>query len=451
MTEHILVVDDEQIIRESIAYILRGEGYRVTEAQNGREALEKLSAETYDLVITDLEMPEMKGTELLEAGMHASPETLFVIITAYGSLETAIDALRMGASDYILKPIEFDELLVKLRRLLDHKKLMVENNLLRRELSREYSFENIVGNSPAMKKIFDSIQRVSQTDSTVLISGKSGTGKELVARAIHFNSPRAGKPFVTVNCGAITESLIESELFGHKKGSFTGATSDKAGYFKTAEGGTLFLDEISEMPLHLQVRLLRAIEAKEITPVGTSVAVPIDARIIAATNRTLSAEVEAGRFREDLYYRLNVVEIHLPSLAQRRDDIPFLVEHFLDKYRTAMRKKIRGVSSDAMRALMTRDWKGEIRELENVVERAVIFCDGEMLTAADLQTTGKIDTAVMLPNEELALSDAMGQFEKQYILTLLKNKNNDKEATAHVLKVSLATLYRRIKDLGISL
>ncbi len=450
MADRILVVDDEQIIRESIAFILHGEGYSVSEAVNGREALSKIQSEPFDLVITDLEMPEMKGIELLEAAAHVSPETVFVIITAYGSLETAIAALRKGASDYILKPIEFDELLVKIRRLLDYKRLMVENNLLRREVNREYGFEHIIGKSPAMLQVFDAIQRVAATDSTVLITGKSGTGKELVARAIHFNSPRQGKPFITVNCGALTETLIESELFGHKKGAFTGAVADKPGYFKAAEGGTLFLDEISEMPLQLQVRLLRAIEMKEITPVGMSTSTPIDVRIIAATNRNLMQEVESGRFREDLFYRLNVVEIHLPSLAQRQEDIPLLVEHFLDKYRREMGKNIRGVSSDAMRALMAHEWKGEIRELENIVERAVIFCNSEMMTLAELPSLGGVDKVPALPGDEVSLQDAMGQFEKQYILALLKKKNNDKEATAHVLKVSLATLYRRIKDLGIT-
>lgn len=450
MADRILVVDDEQIIRESIAFILHGEGYTVSEAVNGREAFEKIQAEPFDLVITDLEMPEMKGIELLEAASHVSPETVFVIITAYGSLETAIAALRKGASDYILKPIEFDELLVKIRRLLDYKRLMVENNLLRREINQEFGFENIIGKSAAMQQVFDAIQRVAATDSTVLITGKSGTGKELVARAIHYNSPRSGKPFITVNCGALTETLIESELFGHKKGAFTGAVADKPGYFKAAEGGTLFLDEISEMPLQLQVRLLRAIESKEITPVGMSTSLPIDVRIIAATNRVLIQEVEAGRFREDLFYRLNVVEIHLPALSQRPDDIPLLVEHFLDKYRREMGKNIRGVASDAMRALMTHEWKGEIRELENIIERAVIFCKGDMLTLADVPSMGGVEHGVALPGDEVSLQEAMGQFEKQYIMALLKKKNNDKDATAHVLKVSLATLYRRIKDLGIT-
>src|ERR1041385_5041283 len=320
MADRILVVDDEKIIRESMSFILKKEGFSVNEAINGKEAYEKLLNESYDLIITDLEMPEMKGIELLDKAMHINPQTLVVIITAYGSLETAIAALRKGASDYILKPIEFDELLVKIRRLLDHRKLALENQYLRKELNKDYDFSNIVGKSPEMQKVFDTIQKVSLSDSTILVTGKSGTGKELVARAIHFSGRRASKPFIAVNAGAIPETLIESELFGHKKGSFTGAVADKIGYFKAADGGTLLLDEISDMPLQLQVKLLRALEQREITPVGMSTPIPVDVRILASTNRDLRKEVEENRFRQDLFYRLNVVEIHLPSLSERKAD-----------------------------------------------------------------------------------------------------------------------------------
>src|SRR5512140_426960 len=324
MADSILIVDDEEIIRESLSFILTKEGYRVREAANGRIALEILREDTIDLVLTDLEMPEMKGIELLEQVTRYSPETLVVIITAYGSIDTAIAALRKGAVDYILKPVEFDELLVKVQRLLASRKLNLENKLLRGEVNRQYDFENIVGQSVAMQRVFDTIKKVAATDGTVLIHGKSGTGKELVARAIHFNSKRAGQPFIAVNCGAIVENLFESELFGHKRGSFTGATMDKEGFFKASDGGTLFLDEVSEIPFHLQVKLLRAIELKEITPVGTSAPLSVDVRIIASTNKNLQKEVEAGRYREDLYYRLNIVEITLPPLSERVDDIPLL-------------------------------------------------------------------------------------------------------------------------------
>ncbi|MBI3195410.1 MAG: sigma-54-dependent Fis family transcriptional regulator [Ignavibacteriae bacterium] len=450
MADRILVVDDEKIIRESISFILKKEGFAVTEAANGKEAYNKLLTESYDLVITDLEMPEMKGIELLDHVMHINPQALVVIITAYGSLETAIAALRKGASDYILKPIEFDELLVKIHRLLDHKKLALENQYLRKELSRDYDFSKIVGKSPEMKKVFDIIQKVSQTDSTVLISGKSGTGKELVARAIHYTSRRTEKPFIAVNAGAIPETLIESELFGHKKGSFTGAVADKVGYFKASDGGTLLLDEISEMPLILQVKLPRAIEQREITPVGTSTPVSIDVRIIASTNRELHKEVEAGRFRQDLYYRLNVVEIHLPSLSERRADVPLLVEHFVDKYKKEMRKNIKGVNNEVMRLLMQHEWKGEIRELENIIERAVIFCSGDFITMNDLPEFLHNETEVTIQGEKTSLQAALSDFERQYILTVLRKYRFDKDQTAQELKISLPTLYRRIKDLVIS-
>ncbi|TAK67478.1 MAG: sigma-54-dependent Fis family transcriptional regulator [Bacteroidetes bacterium] len=449
MADRILVVDDEKIIRESISFILKKEGFSVTEAANGKEAVNRLSGESFDLIITDLEMPEMKGIELLDHAMHINPQGLVVIITAYGSLETAISALRKGASDYILKPIEFDELLVKIHRLLDHRKIALENQYLRKEINRNFNFSNLIGKSPEMEKVFDTIQKVSQTDSTVLISGKSGTGKELVARAIHQNSRRENKPFIAVNAGAIPETLIESELFGHKRGSFTGAIADKTGYFKAADGGTLLLDEISEMPILLQVKLLRAIEQREITPVGTSTPVNIDVRIIASTNRDLQKEVEGGRFRQDLYYRLNVVEIHLPSLTERRADVPLLVEHFVDKYKREMRKNIKGVNTEVMRLLMQHEWKGEIRELENIIERAVIFCSDEFITMSDLPEFLHTETGISLPGDKASLQTALNDYERQYILAVLRKHHFEKEHAAQELKISLPTLYRRIKDLAI--
>jgi two-component system response regulator PilR (NtrC family) len=450
MADRILVVDDEQIIRESISFILKKEGYAVTEAANGKLAFEKLLSEHFDLVVTDLEMPEMKGVELLDKAMQINPQSLVIIITAYGSLETAIAALRKGASDYILKPLEFDELLVKIKRLLEQKKLITENQMLRRELHKDYDFSNLVGKTPAMNKIFETIRAVSKSDSTVLISGKSGTGKELVARAVHFNSRRAEKSFVSVNAGAIPDTLIESELFGHKKGSFTGAIADKIGFFKAADEGTLFLDEISEMPVHLQVKLLRAIEQKEIIPVGMSTSVPVNVRILASTNRDLLSEVEAGRFRQDLYYRLNVVEIHLPSLAERRDDIPLLVDHFVGKYKKEMRKDIKGVNNEVMVMLMNYQWRGEIRELENIIERAVIFCNGDYITMNDMPGFLQSEASISQYPADESLEAAIHSFERQYISALLKKNNSDKEKTAHDLKVSLPTLYRRIKELGIN-
>ncbi len=447
MADRILVVDDEQLIRESIAFILKKEGYTVAEAPNGAVAYEKIQTEAFDLVISDIEMPVMNGIDLLDRVMQLNPQTLFVIITAYGSLDTAVPALRKGASDYILKPVEFDELIVKVKRLLEHKHLIMENQLLRRELHQEYDFSHLVGKSPVMQKVFETIRMVAPTDGTVLITGKSGTGKELVARAIHFNSRRAQKPLIAVNCGAVTETLFESELFGHKKGSFTGAASDKTGYFKAADGGTLLLDEISETPLSLQVKLLRSLEQHEITPVGATTPISIDVRIIAATNRDLRKEVENGRFREDLFYRLNVVELSLPPLAERKEDIPLIVEHFINKYRTVLRKNVKGVENDVMQALVHHVWKGEIRELENIIERGMIFAKGEFITKDDLPDLIRSSSIPMVENE--SLETALNEFEKQYITIVLNRFKFDKEKSSETLKISLPTLYRRIKDLGI--
>ncbi|HEY4613631.1 MAG TPA: sigma-54 dependent transcriptional regulator [Bacteroidota bacterium] len=452
MSERILVVDDEQIIRESLSFILKKEGYVVEEAANGKDALEKQDKYPFDVVITDIEMPAMRGTDLLEQITRRTPQTFVLIITAFGSLETAVQALRKGAYDYIIKPIDFDDLLYRVRKLLNHRSLSLENSLLRQELNRNYDFDRIIGQSLSMKQVFEVIKRVATSEGTVLISGKSGTGKELVARAIHYNSNRNNKRFVTVNCGAIVETLIESELFGHKKGSFTGATADKEGLFKVADGGTIFLDEVSEIPIHLQVKLLRAIEQKEITPVGMTDLINVNVRIIAATNRDLRKEVENGRFREDLFYRLNVVEIHLPSLTERPDDIPILTQHFLDEYKKQMGKPIQGISNEAMSVLMRYQWKGEIRELENVIERAVIFCDKDFISLEHLPeyirpANGEAVTPFSSGGQ--SLRDAIKHFERSYIERILEKHERDKERTATALGVSLSSLYRKMDELGI--
>ena len=452
MPESILIVDDEEIIRESLSFILTKEGYRVREAANGQSALDVVKSESIDLVLTDLEMPEMKGIELLENVTRFSPDTLVVIITAYGSIDTAIAALRQGAVDYILKPVEFDELLVKVRRILASRQLKLENKLLRGELNRHYDFSQIVGQSASMQRVFEVIRKVATTDGTILVTGKSGTGKELVARAIHFNSRRSAGPFIPVNCGAIVENLFESELFGHKRGSFTGATMDKEGFFRAADGGTLFLDEVSEIPFHLQVKLLRAIELKEITPVGTSMPISVDVRIIASTNKNLVKEVEAGRYREDLYYRLNIVELGLPSLAERPDDIPLLVQHFVAKYAREMNKDVHAVDNEVMKRLLAHTWKGEIRELENIIERAVIFAEGPIITKKDLP--GLFDMrqdAVYSFDADRSLKEAVDEFERQFISHVLRTNQYNKESAAKALKISLSSLYRKIEELKIPL
>jgi two-component system response regulator PilR (NtrC family) len=451
MAHKILVVDDEEIIRDSLFYILEKEGYEVDKAENGKTAYDKMIANHFDLVITDIEMPVMRGTELLEKIRTLNVQTSVIVITAFGSLETAITALRNGASDYILKPVEFDELLIKTKRLFEVKDLLLENRVLREEIHRKYDFENIVGKANSIKKVYEMIEAVAETDSTVLISGNSGTGKELVARALHYKSHRKNKPFVAVNCGAISENLIESELFGHKKGAFTGAISDKDGYMKAANGGTLFLDEISEMPPQLQVKLLRAIQEKEYTPVGTTVSLSVNTRFIATTNRNLEEEVKNGRFREDLYYRINVVDIHLPSLKEREEDIPLLADHFLNKYRKELNKNIKGIDNEAMRAILSHEWKGEVRELENIIERAVIFCKGDMITLQELPVTFKPKMDELDFSFNGSLDDSVRKFERDFILRALENNENNKEKTADALRVGLSTLYRKLKELDIKI
>ena len=451
MSHKILVVDDEEIIRDSIYYVLEKEGYEVEKAENGKVAYDKIVNNHFDLVITDIEMPLMKGTELLEKIKTLNIQTSVIMITAFGSLDTAISALRNGAGDYILKPIEFDELLIKAKRIFENKDILLENRVLREEINRKYDFENIVGKSQNIKKVYEMIEAVAETDSTVLISGNSGTGKELVARALHYKSHRKNKPFVAVNCGAISENLIESELFGHKKGAFTGAISDKEGYIKASNGGTLFLDEISEMPPQLQVKLLRAIQEKEYTPVGTTVSLPVNVRFIATTNRNLEEEVKAGRFREDLFYRVNVVDIHLPSLKEREEDIPLLADHFLNKYRKEQNKNIKGIDNEAMRAILNHEWKGEVRELENIIERAVIFCKGDMITLQELPASFKPRMNEIDFSFSGSLDDSVRKFEKDFILRALENNDNNKEKTSEALKVGLSTLYRKLKELDIKI
>ena len=447
MAARILIVDDEKAIRDSLQIVLSEEGFEAEVVTDGLEALHKIEEGGYDLVITDLKMPRLNGMELLEKSSKISPDTFFIIMTAYASVDTAINALRNGAYDYLIKPVEFDDLIIRVKRLLDYKKLSVENIFLRQRISPAKDFHNIIGKSKPMKKIFDVITQVAPTNSNILISGKSGTGKELVAKAIHFNSLRKDKIFLPINCGAISENLIESELFGHRKGSFTGAVSDKDGLFKVADGGTLFLDEIADLPLTLQVKLLRAIEDREFLPVGGTKAVKTNVRIIAASNQDIYEKTKIGEFREDLYYRLNVVEIKLPSLNERKEDIPLLVNHFIEKYCNEMGKPILGVNNEAMRKLISYDWRGGVRELENIIERAVIFAKGDKICIDDL-TENVIGSD---ENSEMpeALKEAVQAFERTHILNIIKKYNNDKEAVSSALNIGLSSLYRKMELLGI--
>jgi DNA-binding NtrC family response regulator len=447
MPAKILIADDEKVIRDSIKSILDDEGFLTDTAADGEEALRKITDDTFDLVISDIKMPKFDGMQLLDATIKISPETHFIIMTAYASVQTAIDALRKGAFDYLIKPVEFEDLILRVNRLLDFKKLSDENKFLRQRVSSDAGYRNLIGKSAPMNKIFDLINQVAPTNSNILIIGKSGTGKELVAKAIHYNSKRKDGIFLPINCGAIQENLIESELFGHKKGAFTGAVEDKIGLFKVADGGTLFLDEIADLPLNLQVKLLRAIEDKQFFSVGGTKPVTTDVRIIAATNQNLFERVKAGEFREDLFYRLNVIEIKLPTLNERRDDIPLLVSHFIEKYCNEMGKKVLTVDNETMRILMSHDWRGGVRELENVIERALIFAKGDKITINELSDYLQTDNIIQEYPD--SLKDAVARFEKEHILKIIKKFELNKEEVAKALGIGLSSLYRKMDELGI--
>ena len=375
----ILVVDDEPIVCESCQRILQEEGYEVECTLSGKEAFEKMRENPFDIVITDLKMPGIDGMEVLKTFRKSYPDVIVIMITGYSTVETAVEAMKVGAFDYIPKPFTPDEVSVVVKKALEKRNLMLENVYLRQELQGKYGFHNIVGKSKKMQEIYRIIAKVAMTDSTVLIYGQSGTGKELIARAIHFNSPRREKPFVPVDCAVLSENLLESELFGHIRGSFTGAVTTKPGLFEVADGGTVFLDEVGNISLAIQAKLLRVLQEREFTPVGGTKAKKIDIRLIAATNKDLEKMIKEETFREDLYYRLNIVPIYLPVLKERQEDIPLLASHFLKKYSDEMGKSVKGFAPEAMKRLMRYPWPGNVRELENVVERAVVMMDEEMV------------------------------------------------------------------------
>ena len=453
---HILVVDDEPIIRDTLAEYLTQEGFTVAACANGEEALDLACARRFDVALCDVQLPGMDGIELLERLLKISPETSVFLITAYGTVENAVEAFQRGAHDYLMKPILLDEVVSKIRRLLAHRALYLENQWLRRELnlSRAPEGERIVGTSPGMLQVFEMVRKVAPTRSTVLIVGESGTGKELIARAIHdggrredeARTPSCGGRFVALNCAAIPHDLLESQLFGHRKGSFTGADRDQAGVFVHAGNGTVFLDEIGEMALATQAKLLRAIEQKEVLPVGADEPVCVEARVLAATNKDLLKEVEAGRFREDLYYRLNVVSIRVPPLRERREDIPVLVEFLLGRHARTLGKRISGVTREAMQLLLACNWRGNVRELDNALQRAAILGEGPLIAPADLPP----DLAPRENDPALVddLSEAVKRFEKQHIERILRRTPDKKEA-ARLLNMGLSSLYRRIAELGI--
>jgi two-component system, NtrC family, response regulator PilR len=459
MKSKILVVDDEVSIREFLDIMLKKEGYEVTLAEDGQKAKDLLAKKSFDMVISDLQMPNVTGLELLKHVKDSYPETVFMMITAFGTTETAVEAMKMGAYDYITKPFKLDEVRLNIANALRSRNLEVENRSLRKELNKEYSFQNIIGNSQAMHLIFDLIKRVSQTPTNVLITGESGTGKEVVAKAIHFNGPLKDRPFVTINCGAIPENLMESEMFGHKKGSFTGAVVDKAGLFEVADGGTLFLDEIGELPVSIQVKLLRAIQEKVIRRVGATDDMKVDVRLIAATNRNLEDMVSKNTFRQDLYYRLNVIHIKTPSLRERRDDIPLLAAFFLKKYNERLSKNINGISAEAMEILKKYDYPGNVRELENLIERTVALEGGATILPESLPpmvntSSGRkmaSSNEIEIGAEGVDLDKVVGQIEKELLIKAIHAAGGVKKKAAKLLHISFRSMRYRIEkyNLGI--
>jgi two-component system response regulator AtoC len=439
----VLIVDDEAIIRDALSDWLKDIGYQVFTAENGHKALEVIEKEKPGIMIADLVMPGMDGIELMKRAKAQQPNIEVIIITAYASIPTAITAMKEGAYDYIEKPFcpERAELLVK--KLAEHRELIEENLSLRQKLEDRYRFENIIAKSSKMQRVIEVIRVVAKSNATILITGESGTGKELVARAIHSQSDRRSKPFVAVSCAALPESLLESELFGHEKGSFTGAHAQKKGKFEFANGGTLFLDEIGEMSANIQVHLLRVLEEKEFTRVGGNEPIRVDVRVISATNRDLRKAIENQEFREDLYYRLNVVNIELPPLRERKEDIPLLAEHFLHKFAVENRKEVTAFSPEVIKSLLAYDWPGNIRELENAIERAIILSRNSSITTADL------------PQENVSLvgSASIGknlkEVEKIHILNVLRETGENYSEAARILGVSRMTLYNKAKEYGL--
>jgi two-component system response regulator AtoC len=438
----ILVVDDETIVRESLSDWLKDVGYQVFTAENGHKALEMIEKEMPGIMIADLVMPGMDGIELMKKAKALQPKIEVIIITAYASIPTAITAMKEGAYDYIEKPFcpERAEFLVE--KLAEHQELVEENLYLRQKLEDRYRFENIIAKSSKMQRVIEVIKVVAKSNATVLITGESGTGKELVARAIHAQSHRRTKPFVAVSCAALPESLLESELFGHEKGAFTGAHAQKKGKFEFANGGTLFLDEVGEMSANIQVHLLRVLEEKEFTRVGGNEPIKVDVRVLSATNKNLRKALEKQEFREDLYYRLNVVNIELPPLRERREDVPLLAEHFLHKFAMENEKEITGFSPEVMELVLDYDWPGNVRELENAIERAVILAQDSLITVADLPQENLSPAYSTTPRKNLK------EVEKGHILNILRETSENYSEAARILGISRMTLYNKAKEYG---
>ena len=457
LLKRILIVDDDELYRKALVNLLLDEGFEVTGAGSGAEALQKVSDSEFDLVLSDLVMEDMTGTQLLGQVKRKFPDIHMIMMTGHGSIETAVEAMREGAFDYLSKPCKNEELLIRVRRALDEKRQSAELQRLRDVVETTLSFDNIVSQNETMRQSFRLVKQVAQTDVTVLVLGETGTGKELVARAIHFNSARRDKPLITINCSAIPETLLESELFGSEKGAFTGANRQRVGRFEEAEGGTLFLDEIGDLPLHTQTKLLRFLQEKQVERVGSNVPITIDVRIVAATHRNLSEMVRGGTFREDLFYRLNVFPITLPPLRERLDDIPLLADYFLKKHQLPGREPVTGISQTTLHDMMNYDWKGNVRELENLVKRAIIKAEGAVINALDIPKSARID-----PPEEGLESPAttpvgykdymdavVKDADKRYLVRSLRESKGNLNQVARLMGIDRKTVYRKIDEYGI--
>jgi len=447
----VLIVDDNRQTALALQKNLRVEGYEADVAASAAEALELLQGNDYAAVVADLRMPQMSGIELCEHVRQRSPETEVIILTAYGTINSAVEAVKKGAIDYLTKPVDFDRLFAILRRVFELRRLRAENRALRQQIEAEKKSQRLIGVSPAMAKVMETIRTVAPSDATVLIRGESGTGKELVATAIHQLSPRADRPLVKVNCAAIPETLLEDELFGHERGAFTGAHAQRKGRFELAHGGTIFLDEIAEMTTALQAKLLRVLQEREFERVGGSETILVDVRVVASTNRDIEKEVREGRFREDLYYRINVVPIHLPPLRERREDIPILADHFLRLYAARNRRPLKSLTRRAVEKLVAYNWPGNVRELENCIERACVMAQGEVLDADDLVLNPELGQ----PEHDKVASELIGEgfcledFERRLIEASLKRTGGNQSKAARLLGLTRRTLQYRIEKYGI--
>lgn len=455
--DKILVADDEKSMREFLDIMLKKEGYKVTLASNGDEVMRLIEKDIFDLALVDIRMPKQDGISVLKKIKSFSPETVVIMITAYASADTAIKAMKEGAYDYITKPFKIEEIKLIIQNALEKKHLQKENLLLKKVVRDRYHFDNIIGQSSRMMELYDLLEKVAPTKTNILITGESGTGKELVAKAIHYNSPRRDKPFVTLNCGAIPESLIESELFGHMKGAFTDAISTKKGLFEVADEGTLFLDEISELPLMMQVKLLRVLQDREFKRVGGTEDIRVDVRIISATNKDLEEAVREKQFREDLFYRLNVIQLKIPSLQDRKEDIPLLANYFLKKYSEELGKQITQISPDALRILLQYDYPGNVRELQNIIERAVALETSSELTAQNLSSYieeqlpyKKKFFDLEIPTEGVDLEKIVEDVERTLILKALERTNGIKKKAAELLHINFRSMRYRLEKYGLN-